>query len=668
MELLTEKTNSFTIKGVTEDTYNNEFDKAYAALKRDNPLFGYQGNIFDKEWIDDVLYVSKADKKNYIDDTLFMHSDYVWEKVLENARCMIETIPYSNDAFTRLTDLVSIVTDNIIYDYEGAYYIDYPQSITIYNLIGFFYYRECVCDGYGDGIKYLCDALGIPCIIVRGSLNGEAHEWNYIRLEDGKWYSLDLSGVYLKDIDPTAVLMNREEMISRTNHLPEDMIGVSEFVIPEVSEDKYDQSSIKYHRLEKTKVDFDTYDNEAPKFIYEVNEDGNTCIIVGYQGEQIGDLIIPDSIDGFIVTKIGAKAFYYNNGFSGGIYIPDSVTEIGLGAFLKCKNAKGLLHLSNNLKSIDDFAFAFCDNLSGEIEFPDNLKSIGECAFAYDESITGSIMLPKDLEILGSGAFTNCKGLTGTYYIPDAVEYNNTQISWTNISNLAVSDTNTRYKTFDGVLYSKDGTILLCCAPGKTDVLRAAESTVEIAEKACYDGKITGLILNNSLKKIGDKAFSYCYDMEILDIGEELEEVGEMAFHYAGYHKGKFDCDLNISNIKKLGDSAFNRCKFTGHLYLSDYLTEIPNGAFCGSSFTGDLIIPDSITKIGPYAFYGDYTGSEGLLNIFDNKEKLVLSKNIIEIGENAFNHAGLSGSLVLTGVNVGESAFEDNFFESIIE
>ncbi len=58
-----------------------------------------------------------------------------------------------------------------------------------------------VCEGYAKSFKVLCDRTGIPCVLVSGYAGG-AHMWNYVQMEDGKWYLVDVtwddqdSGIY----------------------------------------------------------------------------------------------------------------------------------------------------------------------------------------------------------------------------------------------------------------------------------------------------------------------------------------------------------------------------------------------------------------------------------------------------------------------------------------
>ncbi len=49
-----------------------------------------------------------------------------------------------------------------------------------------------VCAGYSTAFKVLCDAYGIPCVTVRGKADsGERHMWNYVKMENEKWYAVD---------------------------------------------------------------------------------------------------------------------------------------------------------------------------------------------------------------------------------------------------------------------------------------------------------------------------------------------------------------------------------------------------------------------------------------------------------------------------------------------
>jgi len=51
---------------------------------------------------------------------------------------------------------------------------------------------EPVCEGYAGAFKVLCDEFGVPCICVCGGMTSLSnHMWNYVQLENGKWYLVD---------------------------------------------------------------------------------------------------------------------------------------------------------------------------------------------------------------------------------------------------------------------------------------------------------------------------------------------------------------------------------------------------------------------------------------------------------------------------------------------
>ena len=81
------------------------------------------------------------------------------------------------------------------YDYEELQNGNKPQSHTIaplFNGDGTY-----VCEGYAKSFKVLCDRFNIPCALVSGtgvtSGRSEGHMWNYVQMDDGKWYAVDVT-------------------------------------------------------------------------------------------------------------------------------------------------------------------------------------------------------------------------------------------------------------------------------------------------------------------------------------------------------------------------------------------------------------------------------------------------------------------------------------------
>ena len=52
-----------------------------------------------------------------------------------------------------------------------------------------------VCDGYSKAFLLLCEKSGIECVVVFGTAVESMgnHAWNYVKMDDGKWYAIDVT-------------------------------------------------------------------------------------------------------------------------------------------------------------------------------------------------------------------------------------------------------------------------------------------------------------------------------------------------------------------------------------------------------------------------------------------------------------------------------------------
>lgn len=141
-----------------------------------------------------------------------------------------------------------------------------------------------------------------------------------------------------------------------------------------------------------------------------------------------GNLVIPDEIDGFPVTKIKENAFR-DRSLITSIEMPDSIVEIGNAAFVECdalvsisippkaKIGLGLFQGCNKLTVVDwpktitvvPFdTFKGCVGLKS-IVLPLELTEIHRAAFA--QSGLESIVIPDRVTTIESGAFSYCSNL-----------------------------------------------------------------------------------------------------------------------------------------------------------------------------------------------------------------------------------------------------------------
>ncbi len=86
-----------------------------------------------------------------------------------------------------------------IHDYickMNTYVMGAPRCYSAY---GALVDRRSVCEGYAEAFKLLCDKAKIQCVLVAGMAHAdsnkerEAHMWAYVRMDDGKWYAVDVT-------------------------------------------------------------------------------------------------------------------------------------------------------------------------------------------------------------------------------------------------------------------------------------------------------------------------------------------------------------------------------------------------------------------------------------------------------------------------------------------
>ena len=103
-----------------------------------------------------------------------------------------------------------------------------------------------------------------------------------------------------------------------------------------------------------------------------VIEDDGTVTLTRYSGTDT-DIVIPQSIDGKMVTSIGNYAFYVCNDLTS-ITIPEGVTSIGEDAFWGCSGLTSI-SIPEGVTSIGDCAFYNCSGLTS-INIPNSVTSI----------------------------------------------------------------------------------------------------------------------------------------------------------------------------------------------------------------------------------------------------------------------------------------------------
>ena len=372
--------------------------------------------------------------------------------------------------------------------------------------------------------------------------------------------------------------------------------------------------------------------NPSQGLAYTVNDDGKTCTIIGIGTCADTNLFIGGYIDGYKVTAIGDKAFKscskltsvtigssvitigawtfsYCSNFTS-ITIPNSVTSIGLGAFARCEKLTSVyiydidawcnisfdgshanplcmavkfylikdgspelitnLVIPNSVTTIGEYAFYCCSGITS-VTIPDSVTTIGKCAFYLCANLT-SITIPDSVTTIGGSAFKDCYKLTSVTIGDSVTTIEDSAFNGcSKLTSFVVDENNTAYQSINGNLYSKDGTVLVAYARGKTDASFVVPNTVTtIGDSAFYDcDGLTSVTIPDAVTTIGNYAFYDCDGLTSVTIPDAVTTIGDHAF---------YDCYKLTSvtigdSVTTIGKYAFSSC-----YDLTSALFANPNG------------------------------------------------------------------------------------------
>ncbi len=186
-----------SIKEINGDVDDNYFQTAWDAISLENldlfyidtqnlsistrttSVLGYESYGFTLEPRGGKNYYSSTfSSKEEVDSAIQKVNDIADEILYNAVGSTYDKVKYVHDW----------IVDNVEYDNDGTDNND--------NIYGTFINKKVVCEGYAEAFKFLLDKLNIPCVLVYGdgydnSGNVEAHAWNYVKMDDGKWYAVD---------------------------------------------------------------------------------------------------------------------------------------------------------------------------------------------------------------------------------------------------------------------------------------------------------------------------------------------------------------------------------------------------------------------------------------------------------------------------------------------
>jgi hypothetical protein len=423
-----------------------------------------------------------------------------------------------------------------------------------------------------------------------------------------------------------------------------------------------------------------------------------TVTITGYFGSG-GTVIVPETIDGILVTGIG-EGFYGSENVTS-VTIPASVTNIGDDAFLYSTNITAINVATNNpaFMSLGGVLYnktqtqivAFPEgNPTTSYAIPDSVVSIETNAFSLSANLA-SVTIPSGLTSIPDGAFEGCTSLADVVIFRGVSSIGNTAFAGCGLTNVTIPDsvTNIGYLAFNGCgsltnITIGDGvTSIGNSAFQYTGLTRIAipDSVTNIANYAFwYSSNLSSVAIGSGVTGIGIQVFSYCPSLTAITVdtnnpvymsteGVLIDKSQSTLFQYP---EGNPATSYTIPNsVTDIGNWAFLDCASLGSVTIDNNVTNIGYEAFCYCNSLTNITIPNSVSRIQGEAFsncgdladaiIGNNVGSIVYASFADcsNLNSVVIGSGVTNIGDVAFYEDGLTSlTIPNTVTSIGQYSF----------
>ena len=562
---------------------------------------------------------------------------------------IISTIPDEADRFTQVYYLNKWLTENNQYNtvVSAGFANNLPESDIarpwnsgrcVSALAGLDGADGPECGGFANAFKVLCDALGIPCVHVRydhgdvvqsDGTRGRAHSWNYVQMEDGKWYVVDATANCVGEkhsgretvtwllVGGKTVISGEEVLVKRP---PENPGNISAGIFfpngPELNDTAY-SPLLKYSGMPYAAAAGDSV-SLTPKLSY------------GTQGVYYTYTALTSLPEGLALNPDTGKI----TGTLTALSDPVSVTIKAVNPADPADFARGFLDFPAVGPAIHTVTF---DANGGELT--------DGTAAETDE--TGKLpLLPSAPTRTGctfTGWYTQAEDGTRVTVDTRFTEDSTIYAHWVSDDSPTSGDcgTKVRWSYSDGILTIEGtGSMNNYVRPGLDGELppwydrHEQIHTVEIGEGVtrtgsyafCNCDSLSDVTIPDSVTIIGANVFRNCVGLESVTLPAGVTSIGLSAF----YGCSSLESVDIPDSVNSIGNYAFYNCSSLESVIIPDGVTSIGDYTFRGCSSLRGVAVPSDVDSIGDYAFYSCY-----------NLRSVTLPVSVTSIGHAAFYDCG---------------------------
>ncbi len=527
--------------------------------------------------------------------------------------------------------------------------------------------QTCCNDANGAGDDIWVDRIAQTAYHWVVSRNGD-----YYRFENAERREAGREGDYLGAILNSG---NTRLFLCSEEFYPDEEFGVDWFFVDPLEYDRvmapYNAAVALKEEIDAAKEKYkDDIDLSGPEMVY--CNTSSTLDELLQASEAVKQAILDyessiyiecDGIAYHIISGTTVEVIPLLDGshYSGNVVVPETVeyngktltvVSIGYDAFNGCQELERI-ELPSSIKLISSYAFAGIPFTS--VVLPSSVETIED--FAFEGSRIEDITIPASVTVLGSDG-------------------NEVFYQMNNLMNIYVEDGNPVYTSVDGVLFNKDKGSLVRCPLSRTGIyeipssitVNGQEITIGTIDVRAFQGcKLSGIVIPETIEKIGGYAFQWCFDMVTMQCLRttpipmsnegQFNDVRATVYvpegSYEAYMSAEMWKDRTIIEGEPIPDFEYEGIAYSA---ISRTTVEVIS-LLDGSQYSGNVVIPETVEYNGK-TFVVVSIGTRAFADCKD-LQSVSISSTVETIQSHAFDNSSLKSLALPASVkSIARGAF----------